>query len=218
MTLGYTIPGSARNVFRAFESGCPAATSRKRSRGLTNRTCATLARSGGPGAGRWTDHGSRGSSRTGARAKCFTCKIKAQYRRTRRELFPILSRIQNIGYHLGENGRTPGWYRANHPTPWVAGQVADGALFVWRGAGRGGCADRSLTYGDFDAYLAIFLSSPTPVLPRAVRPPRSSLVQVLIERQLSSCRSCLTSLARYTQSSRWTLNVLWAVFTRPNIG
>ena len=36
--------------------------------------------------------------------KCFTCKIKAQYRRTRRELFPVLSRIQNIGYDLGENG------------------------------------------------------------------------------------------------------------------
>ena len=38
----------------------------------------------------------------------------------------MLSRIQNIGYDLGENGRTPEWYRANHRTPWVAGDVADG--------------------------------------------------------------------------------------------
>jgi hypothetical protein len=40
--------------------------------------------------------------------KCFTCKIKAQYRRTRRVLLPVLSRIQNIGYELGENNRTTG--------------------------------------------------------------------------------------------------------------
>jgi hypothetical protein len=53
-------------------------------------------------------------------SKCFTCKIKAQYRRTRRELFPVLSRIQNIGYDLGENGRSAEWYRANHRAPWVA--------------------------------------------------------------------------------------------------
>lgn len=52
--------------------------------------------------------------------KCFTCMFKARYRRTRREVFPILSRIQNIGYEMGENGRTPKWYRANHRTPWVA--------------------------------------------------------------------------------------------------
>ena len=58
--------------------------------------------------------------------KCFTCKIKAQYRRTRRELFPLLSRIQNIAYDLGENGRTPEWYRANHRTPWVATKVKTG--------------------------------------------------------------------------------------------
>jgi hypothetical protein len=57
--------------------------------------------------------------------KCFTCKIKAQYRRTRRELFPVLSRIQNIGYDLGENGRTPEWYRTNHRTPWVAGRSGE---------------------------------------------------------------------------------------------
>jgi len=58
--------------------------------------------------------------------KCFTCKIKSAYRRTRRELFPVLSRIQNIGYDLGKNGRTPDWYRANHRTPWVAGRLAVG--------------------------------------------------------------------------------------------
>jgi len=52
--------------------------------------------------------------------KCFTCQFKQHYRRTRREVFPTLSRIQNIGYDLGENGRTPEWYRANHRTPWVA--------------------------------------------------------------------------------------------------
>ncbi len=36
-----------------------------------------------------------------------------------------LSRIQNIGYELGENGRTPEWYRAHHRTPWVAGGMVD---------------------------------------------------------------------------------------------
>ena len=49
--------------------------------------------------------------------KCFTCKIKSQYRRTRRKLFSVLSRIQSIGYDQGENGRTAEWYRANHRTP-----------------------------------------------------------------------------------------------------
>jgi hypothetical protein len=34
---------------------------------------------------------------------CFTCKIKAR----RRELFPVLSRMQNSGYDLGENNRSP---------------------------------------------------------------------------------------------------------------
>ncbi len=42
----------------------------------------------------------------------------------RREVYPILSRIQNIGYEKGENNRTPEWYLANHRTPWVARQVA----------------------------------------------------------------------------------------------
>ena len=61
--------------------------------------------------------------------KCFTCQFRSQYRRTRREVFPILSRIQNIGYEMGENGRTPEWYRANHRTPWVAKQV--GSVHDW---------------------------------------------------------------------------------------
>lgn len=52
--------------------------------------------------------------------KCFTCRFRAHYRRTRRELFPMLSRIQNIGYELGDNSRTAEWYHANHRTPWVA--------------------------------------------------------------------------------------------------
>ena len=60
--------------------------------------------------------------------KCFTYKIKAQYRRTRHEPFPVLSRIQNIGYDLGENGHTAEWCRANHRTPWVAGRVDDEAF------------------------------------------------------------------------------------------
>jgi len=38
----------------------------------------------------------------------------------------VLSRIQNIGEDLGENARTSEWYRANHRTPWVAGQLATG--------------------------------------------------------------------------------------------
>ena len=54
--------------------------------------------------------------------------MSAEYRRTRRELFPVLSRIQNIGFDLGENGRTPEWYRANHRTPWMAGQSAAGEI------------------------------------------------------------------------------------------
>jgi len=57
--------------------------------------------------------------------KCFTCKIRSRYRHTRRELFPVLTRIQNIGYDLGENARTPEWYRANHRTPWVARQTSE---------------------------------------------------------------------------------------------
>ncbi|MCA9201588.1 MAG: hypothetical protein KDA59_00990 [Planctomycetales bacterium] len=59
----------------------------------------------------------------GRNKKCFTCQFRAKYRRTRREVFPLLSRIQNIGYEMGENNRTPEWYRANHRTPWVASEM-----------------------------------------------------------------------------------------------
>lgn len=58
--------------------------------------------------------------------KCFTCQFKSGYRRTRREIFPSLSRIQNIGYESGENNRSPAWYRAHHRTPWVAGDHESG--------------------------------------------------------------------------------------------
>ncbi len=58
--------------------------------------------------------------------KCFTCQFRSQYRRTRREVFPVLSRVQNIGYEMGENGRTPEWYRANHRPQWGAGSVKAG--------------------------------------------------------------------------------------------
>lgn len=58
-----------------------------------------------------------------ANPKCFTCKFKAGYRQTRREIYPTLSRCQNIGYEKGENGRTPDWYRANHRAPFVAGEL-----------------------------------------------------------------------------------------------
>ena len=55
---------------------------------------------------------------------CFTCKIKAR----RRELFPVLSRMQNSGYDLGENNRSPEWYRSNHRTPRVAGRIGANAF------------------------------------------------------------------------------------------
>jgi hypothetical protein len=55
--------------------------------------------------------------------KCFTCQFKQHYRRTRREVFPTLSRIQNIG-------RTLECYRANHRTPCVAGAIASRAFAI----------------------------------------------------------------------------------------
>lgn len=53
-------------------------------------------------------------------SKCFTCYFRSQYRSTRKEIFPLLSRIQNIGYEQGENGRSAEWYRENHRVQWVA--------------------------------------------------------------------------------------------------
>ena len=55
---------------------------------------------------------------------CFTCKIKAR----RRELFPVLSRLQNSGCDLGENNRSPELYRSNHRTPWGAGRIGANAF------------------------------------------------------------------------------------------
>jgi hypothetical protein len=51
-------------------------------------------------------------------------KIKATYRRTRRELFPVLSRIQNVGYGLGENG--PDARMVSCQSPDAVGGGADG--------------------------------------------------------------------------------------------
>lgn len=34
--------------------------------------------------------------------KCFTRRFRAQYRLTRREVHPVLSRVQNIGYEMGD--------------------------------------------------------------------------------------------------------------------
>ena len=42
-----------------------------------------------------------------------TYRFRAQNRRTRREVFPVLSRIQNIGHEMGGNDRTPEWYRVH---------------------------------------------------------------------------------------------------------
>jgi hypothetical protein len=39
--------------------------------------------------------------------KCFTCQFRYRYRRTRREVFAVLSRIQNIGYEMGEKEPNP---------------------------------------------------------------------------------------------------------------
>ncbi|MCY2993978.1 MAG: hypothetical protein NTY19_39805 [Planctomycetota bacterium] len=39
-----------------------------------------------------------------ANPTCFTCPIKARFRGTRREHFPVLSHVQDIGYDLDENG------------------------------------------------------------------------------------------------------------------
>ena len=54
----------------------------------------------------------------GGNKKSFTCQFRSKYRRTRREVFPVLRRIQNIRHETGENGRTSIWHRANHRTPW----------------------------------------------------------------------------------------------------
>ena len=62
--------------------------------------------------------------------RCFSCKFKETYSATRNEVFPVLSRIQNIGYEMGENRRTPQWYRDHHRAPWVAGELPPGEFVL----------------------------------------------------------------------------------------
>lgn len=51
--------------------------------------------------------------------KSFAWRLQ-KLRGNRMELHPQLSRVQNIGFEMGENGRDPKWYRENHAVPWVA--------------------------------------------------------------------------------------------------
>jgi hypothetical protein len=62
--------------------------------------------------------------------KCFTCFFRRVYRNARYEIYPLLSRIQNIGYELGENNRKPEWYRANHRSLQVADEETPVQDFV----------------------------------------------------------------------------------------
>ena len=62
--------------------------------------------------------------------KCFTCWFRSKHRSTPSEVFLQVSRIQNTGCELGENGRTRERYRGNHRTPWVAGAVEVGVFVV----------------------------------------------------------------------------------------
>lgn len=57
--------------------------------------------------------------------KCFTCRFCAEYRRARRGVFPILRRMQNIGYKMGENNRMPGWYAARGRLDYYALRFAE---------------------------------------------------------------------------------------------
>lgn len=50
--------------------------------------------------------------------KRFTTPFRRGYHKTRREIFPTLSRIQNIGVEMGENDTIAG--RRKHRTPFVA--------------------------------------------------------------------------------------------------
>ena len=55
--------------------------------------------------------------------KSFAWHINKKIRGNKIEVHPVLSRVQNIGYKNGENGRTPAWYRENHKTGSFAGDV-----------------------------------------------------------------------------------------------
>lgn len=64
----------------------------------------------------------------------FTRVFRAKYSRVMRECFPHLSRIQNIGYEMGENmgGRfNKEHYLREHRTPWVAkGNLPSGSFHM----------------------------------------------------------------------------------------
>ena len=48
--------------------------------------------------------------------KSFAWHVNRGIRGKRQEVHPIWSRVQNIGYDMGENGRTHKWYKDNHRT------------------------------------------------------------------------------------------------------
>ena len=54
----------------------------------------------------------------------FAWHLNKQLRGDRQEIHPVLSRIQNIGYEQGENGRSAAWYRQHHRTPTFAGDFS----------------------------------------------------------------------------------------------
>lgn len=58
-----------------------------------------------------------------ANPKSFAWHLNRGLRGGRQEVHPLLSRIQNIGYQAGENGRSAQWYRDNHRTPVWAGDT-----------------------------------------------------------------------------------------------
>lgn len=49
--------------------------------------------------------------------KSFAWHLNRGVRGNRREVHPLLSRVQNIGYLAGENDRSEQWYREHHRTP-----------------------------------------------------------------------------------------------------
>jgi len=59
--------------------------------------------------------------------KSFACHLNQKVRKRRKEVYPVVSRIQNIGYNHGENGRCWQWYYEHHRSPYVADRVVTGA-------------------------------------------------------------------------------------------
>lgn len=62
--------------------------------------------------------------------KSFATHQNKVVRGRRWEVYPVVSRVQNIGYRCGENGRSEGWYRKNHRTPYVATTIEPGTWDV----------------------------------------------------------------------------------------